>query len=88
MQVRISEDLNKEELNQNQLLPLGCIAAGSGLGGFGVCVSFWNPSCWMIELVYVCCVALMRLNVQVHSSTGKGVQVSEAEEMTRKFTLK
>lgn len=54
MQVRVSEDLNKEELNQNQPQPLGCIAAGSVLQGFGVCVSLWNPSCWMIEVLYLC----------------------------------
>ncbi|KAK2915521.1 hypothetical protein Q8A73_006115 [Channa argus] len=35
MQVRVSEDLNKEELNQNQLQSLGCIATGSVLQGFG-----------------------------------------------------
>lgn len=37
MQVRVSEDLNKEDLIQNQQQPLGCIATGSVLQGFGVC---------------------------------------------------
>ena len=42
--MRVSVDLNKEELNQNQQQPLGCIAAGAVLQGF-------KSVCFLVESV-------------------------------------
>lgn len=43
MQVSVSEEFSKEELNQNQPQSLGCIAAGWVLQEYGVCVFCRRP---------------------------------------------
>lgn len=87
-QVSVSQDSHKDELNQTQQQPLGCTAAGCVLQGFGVCVSSWSPSCWMIEVPYLSRVAPVRLQVCVRTYVCVCVFVylNEAKEIT--FSIK